>query len=214
MNYDMVLEKILEQVKEAKKKPRLLLHCCCAPCSSACIERLFPFFEITLFFYNPNIEEEEEYEKRKQELLKFAKMKKIQVEDTTHEKEAFQKMSVGYEKEKERGKRCFLCYQLRLTKTAQVALEKHFDYFGTTLSISPFKNANWINEIGSSLEKETGIHYLYADFKKKNGYQKSILLSKKYGLYRQDYCGCRFSKEERMAKKNTKLNYSSNTPSN
>ena len=91
MNYDMVLEKILEQVKEAKKKPRLLLHCCCAPCSSACIERLFPFFEITLFFYNPNIEEKEEYEKRKQELLKLAKMKKIQVEDTTHEKEAFQK---------------------------------------------------------------------------------------------------------------------------
>ena len=202
MNYDLVLEDILNQVGQQDTKPTLLLHCCCAPCSSACIERLDPFFDITLFFYNPNIEEAAEYEKRKQELIRFAKEKNIKVLDVSHDAIAFMKISKGHEQDKERGKRCFLCYQLRLRKTGMVAKENGYDYFGTTLSISPFKNATWINEIGSSLEKELHLPYLYADFKKKSGYQRSIELSKKYGLYRQDYCGCSYSKKEREEKKN------------
>ena len=202
MNYEIQFENILREVELLTSKPSLFLHCCCAPCSSACIERLFPYFDITLFFYNPNIEVEEEYEKRKQEVIRFASLKNIKVFDSPHEKEAFQKISQGHEKDPERGQRCYLCYQLRLRKTALLAQENGYDYFGTTLSISPFKNANWINAIGEALEKEVKVHYLYADFKKKNGYQRSIELSKEYGLYRQDYCGCSYSKKEREAKKN------------
>lgn len=202
MNDEQKLEKILEAIKQEGKKKTLLLHCCCAPCSSACIERLLPFFEITLYFYNPNIEEEEEYFKRKEELCRFAKLKGVNVQDVDHEVKEFVRISKGHEKDKERGARCYLCYELRLSKTAFEARKGHFDYFGTTLSISPFKNATWLNEIGSLLEREVNVSYLYADFKKKDGYKRSIVLAKEYGLYRQDYCGCHYSKEEREKKKN------------
>ncbi len=201
MNYEEKFEAILEEVKKGKEKPTLLLHCCCAPCSSACIERLLPFFKITLFFYNPNIQEDREYHLRKNELLRFAKQFSISVLEQGQDKDAFLKISKGLEQEKERGKRCYLCYQLRLFKTAKLAKEKGFTYFGTTLSVSPYKNVTWLNEIGKTLEEEVGVSYLYADFKKKNGYQRSIELAKKYKLYRQDYCGCIYSKKEREEKK-------------
>ncbi len=197
MNYEIMFEKEIEKIKDQSKKPTLLLHCCCAPCSTTCIERVEPFFDVTLFFYNPNIDLEEEYQKRKEELLRFAKEKKIPVIEIGYEKASFEQISKGYEKEKEGGQRCYQCYLLRLSKTAQLAKEKQFSYFGTTLTISPYKNAKWLNEIGKKLEEEMGISYLYADFKKKNGYQRSIDLSKKYRLYRQDYCGCIYSKQER-----------------
>ncbi len=206
MSDEKIFENILEEVKKKKEHPRLLLHCCCAPCSSACIERLLPFFNLTLYFDNPNIELEEEYEKRKQELISFAKIKQVDVLEEKYNPTSFQKISKGHEKDKEGGARCYLCYQLRLNNTALTAQKLGYDYFGTTLSISPFKNSKWINEIGLSLQEKIKIPFLVADFKKKNGYQRSIVLSKEYGLYRQDYCGCSYSKIEREKKKNDKRN--------
>ncbi len=196
-------EMIINQVKQQEKKPTLLLHACCAPCSSAVLEKLANDFQVTMYFYNPNITSKVEYDKRKKELQRFLKTcyPMISLLDTNYCNDDFLSAVKGLEKEKEGGKRCYICYELRLKQTAKVAKENHFDYFTTTLSISPYKNSTWLNEIGETLSKEYNISYLYADFKKKNGYQRSIELSKKYHLYRQDYCGCIYSKMERKAKR-------------
>lgn len=197
MNYDLEME---NQIKNISTKNKLLLHACCAPCSSAVLERISKYFDITILYYNPNITEPEEYEKRLNEIENFVKklnIKNIKVLRGRYNPKEFFDISVGLEKEKERGKRCYKCYELRLKETAKVAEELNFDYFTTTLSISPYKNSKWLNEIGENLNKEFKPTYLYADFKKKNGYKRSIELSQKYGLYRQDYCGCIYSKKER-----------------
>ena len=198
MNYDLEMEKQIENLD--KKKNKLLLHACCAPCSSAVLERISKYFDITILYYNPNITEKEEYEKRLNEIENFVKklnVDNIKVLSGRYNPKEFFDMATGLEEEKERGKRCYKCYELRLRETAKVAEDLNFDYFTTTLSISPYKNSNWLNKIGKELDKEYTPTYLYADFKKKNGYKRSIELSKEYGLYRQDYCGCIYSKKER-----------------
>ena len=197
MNYDLEME---NQIKNISTKNKLLLHACCAPCSSSVLQRISKYFDITILYYNPNITEPEEYEKRLNEIENFVKklnLKNIKVLRGRYNPKEFFDISVGLEKEKERGKRCYKCYELRLKETAKVAEELNFDYFTTTLSISPYKNSKWLNEIGENLNKEFKPTYLYADFKKKNGYKRSIELSQEYGLYRQDYCGCIYSKKER-----------------
>ena len=191
-NYELLMQ---EQLKKIPKGTRLLLHSCCAPCSSACLERLKEHFQITVLYYNPNIDEEAEYEKRKAEQIRFLKETGwAEFLDCDHEAEKFIQMAKGMENEPERGKRCYACYALRLDKTAQVAKEKGFAYFATTLTLSPHKNAEWLNEIGENAGGRYEVNYLYTDFKKKGGYYRSIALSDEYGLYRQDFCGCRFSK--------------------
>ena len=194
MNYDNLME---EQISKLDKVPRLLLHACCAPCSSACIERLSSNFKIDIYYYNPNIDNIEEYNKRLKEVIKFTKEFKtkypIDVIDGGYDSETFFKMAKGLEEEPERGKRCYECYKLRLKKTSEYASNNNYDFFATTLTLSPYKNSNWINEIGEKLDKETKSTYLYSDFKKKNGYKRSIELSHEYNLYRQDYCGCIYS---------------------
>ena len=201
INYDCLMEKIIMENRAKSRVPTLLLHTCCAPCSSAVIERLAKDFKITVFYYNPNIEPYEEYLKRKEEQKKFLKVfpspNPLNFLDCDYENEEFRKLALGLEKEKEGGPRCFRCYRLRLLKTAQKAKELGFDYFTTSLSISPYKNAQKLNEIGLELEQVCGVPYLVSDFKKNDGYKKSILFSKEYNLYRQDYCGCVYSKKER-----------------
>lgn len=194
-NYD---KKMQEQIKGIEKGARLLLHSCCAPCSSACLERLKAHFSITVLYYNPNIEDEEEYAKRKAEQIRFLKETGwADFLDCDHEAEAFAKMAKGLENEPERGARCYRCYALRLEKTAKIAKEKGYDYFATTLTLSPHKNADWLNEIGAKQGERYEVAYLYSDFKKQAGYYRSIDLSKEYDLYRQDFCGCRYSKREK-----------------
>lgn len=199
MNYNKLMEEQLENIKTGST---LLLHACCAPCSSAVLERLSSFFKITITYYNPNITEEKEYLKRLEELKNFIKKIKtkypINIIDTRYDPQEFYTIAKGLEKEKERGKRCYECYKLRLEETAKVAKEKNYDFFATTLTLSPYKKTDWINEIGNNLSSKYQTNYLYSDFKKKNGYQRSIELSKKYNLYRQDYCGCIYSKVERL----------------
>lgn len=194
VNYD---KKMIEQISQAKEGATLLLHSCCAPCSSACLERLKDKFKITVLYYNPNIDEEEEYEKRKAEQIRFLQETGwAEFLDCDHEAEAFANMAKGLEDEPERGRRCYACYALRLEKTAKTAKEKGFDYFATTLTLSPLKNTDWLNEIG---EKEGGryeVNYLFSDFKKQGGYYRSTALSKEYDLYRQDFCGCKYSKRK------------------
>lgn len=201
VNYYELFLKELEQNKKEKKKKKLLLHACCAPCSSAVLELLNAYFDITIFYYNPNISPKEEYEKRIEEEKKLLNTypfeRSVRLMVTPYDTRPFFQIAKGLEEEKERGKRCYLCYQLRLEETVKKAKEENFDYFATTLSISPYKNSDWLNEIGESLSKKYGVKYLYADFKKRNGYKRSIELSKEYGLYRQDYCGCIYSKIER-----------------
>ena len=193
-NYDL---KMTELMKTFEKGTPLLLHSCCAPCSSACLERLAEVFSVTVLYYNPNIDEREEYEKRKAEQIRFLKETGwAKILDCDYENEAFEAMAKGLEEEPERGKRCYLCYELRLEKTAKVAKEKGFEWFCTTLSLSPYKNAEWLNEIGRRVGEEYGVRFLPSDFKKKGGYHRSVALSNEYGLYRQDFCGCRFSKKK------------------
>ena len=197
MNYQKELEKLIEGLGKEQKVPSLLLHSCCAPCSSYVLEYLSNYFEITTFYYNPNIYPESEYTKRilEQQTL-IAKMRTqhpIAFMAGAYDKDRFYEMARGMEHLKEGGERCFRCYELRLRESGEVAKKCGFDYFATTLSISPLKNAARLNEIGMRLSKELGVSYLPSDFKKKNGYKRSIELSKKYGLYRQDYCGCEFS---------------------
>lgn len=198
MNYDLLME---EEIKRCGSGKTLLLHVCCAPCSSAVLERLGNIFEITIFFYNPNIDTLEEYNKRLLELEKFLSSFKtkypVSLVVADHRSEEFKKMANGLENEPERGIRCYECYKLRLSETANVAEENNFDYFATSLTLSPYKNSKWLNEIGEELGKNIQTNYLYSDFKKKNGYKRSIELSKEYDLYRQDYCGCIYSRKQR-----------------
>ena len=195
MNYDFDMEK---QIKEIAEGEKLLLHACCAPCSSAVLERIGNFFEISILYYNPNITEKEEYEKRIVEIKKLISMihpkYKVSLIEGDYNPEKFFEMAKGLEKEPERGKRCYKCYEMRLEETAKIAEKLGFNHFATTLTLSPHKNSNWINEIGEELTEKYNTNYLYSDFKKKNGYKRSIELSKEYNLYRQDYCGCIYSK--------------------
>ncbi len=179
-------------------KPTLLLHACCAPCSSYTIELLRNYFDITIFYSNDNIYPKTEYDKRLDEITRFIKnFPDIKLISDGYNGDDYNNIVSGYEHLGEKSKRCYLCYKLRLTKTVLMAKKLNFDYFSTTLSISPYKIERWINEIGYELEKEYGINYLYSNFKKEDGYKKSIELSKKYNLYRQDYCGCKYSIEEK-----------------
>ena len=191
-NYEREMQEILTNIADGTP---LLLHSCCAPCSSACLERLKDKFKITILYYNPNIDEDEEYEKRKAEQIRFLTQTGwAEILDCDHDKSAFAKIALGLENEKERGKRCYACYQLRLEKTAQVAKANGFEWFCTTLSLSPYKNADWLNEIGEKVGGRYEVNYLISDFKKKGGYPRSIQLSNEYSLYRQDFCGCKYSK--------------------
>ena len=192
INYD---KKMQEQMATLPQGAKLLLHSCCAPCSTACLERLHNFFDITVFYYNPNIDEREEYEKRKAEQIRFLQETGwAKVVDSDHDAEAFHRIASGYEQEAERGARCYRCYALRLEKTAEAASELGIPYFATTLTLSPLKNVVWLNEIGEKMGGRYGVNYLYSDFKKQGGYLRSIQLSKDYNLYRQDFCGCKYSK--------------------
>lgn len=201
VNFQQKLDKKLVEITNSHNTPNLLLHVCCAPCSSYVLEYLSNYFQITLFFYNPNIAPKEEFDKRVIELGRFVKefpVKnpiKIEIEDYCPEE--FLTMAKGMEQEPEGGKRCYHCYELRLKRTAEKCKQDGYDYFTTTLSISPYKNAQWLNEIGECQAKLYGVNYLFSDFKKKDGYRRSIELSRQYQLYRQDYCGCVFSKAER-----------------
>lgn len=183
--------------------PKLLIHSCCAPCSSYVLEYLSEYFEITLLYYNPNIFPKEEYEYRISEQKKLIDnmpfKNPVKFISTPYTPNDFHSRIKGYEKEKEGGKRCEICFDIRLREAAKVAKEGKFDYFTTTLSISPMKNAKVLNEIGCKIGEEFGVEYLISDFKKRNGYKRSVELSKEYGLYRQDYCGCVYSKNERKA---------------
>lgn len=204
-NYQKELEKILNGLDgQDHCAPRLLLHSCCAPCSSYCMEYLRDYFQITVFYYNPNITEKEEYRKRVQEEIRLIEAynrqesrRKIDVLEGDYEPERFLELARGLEACKEGGERCFRCYELRLRRTAELAREMGSSYFTTTLTISPLKNAAKLNEIGEALVGEYGVRWLPSDFKKRGGYQRSIELSKEYGLYRQDYCGCLYSKKSR-----------------
>lgn len=202
INYQKELEKILAINQKENKVPTLFLHSCCAPCSSYCLEYLAEYFYITLFYYNPNISPQIEYEKRVEEQKRFVEdlNKKvtysIKLIEGNYDPERFYEMAKGMEEIPEGGERCFACYELRLREAAIYAKERNFDYFTTTLTISPLKNAQKLNEIGNRLGEEYSIAYLPSDFKKKNGYKRSIELSKEYNLYRQNYCGCIYSKME------------------
>lgn len=197
-NYYLLFENQLNRIKEKGKVPTILLHSCCAPCSSHVITFLKDYFDITIIYYNPNIYPYEEYKKRKEEqirLLNEIKSKnKLNIIDCDYDNNIYEKTIKGLEKEKEGGSRCYKCFWLRLDKTAQIAKENNYDYFSTTLTISPYKNSTVINEIGKELETIYNITWLYSDYKKKDGYKKSIQLSKEYNLYRQNYCGCIYSK--------------------
>ncbi len=194
----------LESAALLPRKPKLLLHCCCAPCSSATLERLLTLFDTDIYYYNPNIEPYEEFVKRASEETSFVSRfcpGQVEVIVADYDHDAFLEIARGREHLPERGERCYDCYRIRLEKTACYAREHGYEAFTTSLSISPYKNARWINEIGEKLEKETGVPFLYSDFKKKNGYKRSIELSAEYGLYRQDYCGCIYSQRERDLKR-------------
>ena len=196
MNYEKEMYNIINTLNGT---PKLLLHSCCAPCSIDVISLLSDYFKITVFYYNPNIDTYDEYNKRKKEQIKFINefpaKNKVEFKDCDYDQEVFLKSVKGLENEPERGSRCPVCFRLRLFKTAQEAVKDSFDYFATTLTVSPYKNSKQINEIGFFLEKQLNIKYLVSDFKKHDGYKKSIEYSKEYNLYRQNYCGCKFSKK-------------------
>lgn len=205
VNYDKLMEDMLSGRMDGSSvhKVAVLLHSCCAPCSSACIERLCDRCDVTVYYYNPNIGEEAEYLKRKEEQIRligaYNSEKKgkyeIKILDADYDPESFNAMAVGLEDCPERGPRCHKCYELRMRRTAEAALKTGgFDFFATTLTLSPLKDSEAINRIGLKIEEETGMRYLPSDFKKRNGYLRSIELSKEYGLYRQNFCGCIYSK--------------------
>lgn len=203
VNYQRELEKILDGLERegAHRTPALFLHSCCAPCSSYVLEYLCGIFRITVFYYNPNISASEEYRKRAAEQKRLIETYNaegrgypISVVEGDYDPERFFEMAKGLETCPEGGERCFRCYELRLRETARRSAEAGFDYFSTTLTISPLKNARKLNEIGQALAEEYGTAWLPSDFKKKEGYKRSIELSAQYGLYRQDYCGCTYSR--------------------
>jgi predicted adenine nucleotide alpha hydrolase (AANH) superfamily ATPase len=201
MNYQKELENLIDRLAKEQRRPRLLIHSCCAPCSSYVLEYLSGYFDITVFYYNPNIHPEGEYIRRVREQQNLIREMPLQPEVQFIQGEYvpadyYDKVK-GLEAEAEGGRRCFICYELRLREAVRLAAEEGFDYFTTTLSISPYKNAGKLNEIGNNLAKEYGVPFLPSDFKKRNGYKRSIELSREYNLYRQDYCGCVFSLRDR-----------------
>ncbi|MBP5306335.1 MAG: epoxyqueuosine reductase QueH [Lachnospiraceae bacterium] len=204
-NYQKELDTLLESLKKEGKKPKLLLHACCAPCSSYTLEYLSEYFDITVFYYNPNISPKEEYDKRVEELSRLIKEMPLKgpvdLIPGRYDPQEFYDIAKGLEALPEGGERCFKCYRLRLLESAAKAKEIGADYFCTTLSISPYKNAEKLNEIGEIIATDTGIPYLVSDFKKKNGYKRSIELSAEYNLYRQNYCGCVYSRMQSLEKR-------------
>ncbi|MBQ8209768.1 MAG: epoxyqueuosine reductase QueH [Clostridia bacterium] len=201
-----MLENEIVKIQSDGAKPSLLLHACCAPCSSYVLEYLTQHFDITLFYYNPNISPENEYRFRVDEVKRLISQmpctNNVKFVESVYNPEKFYDIAKGAENEDEGGSRCFKCYRLRLEKTAEYAALHGFDYFTTTLSISPYKNAEKLNTIGAELGEQYNVKYLFSDFKKKNGYKRSIELSKEYDLYRQDYCGCEFSRFAAERRKN------------
>lgn len=194
MNKCDMNKKMLEIMDKVPAGTRLLLHSCCGPCSSRCLETLKEKFAVTVLYYNPNITDRSEYEKRKGDQIRLLRETGwAEFLDCDYDPAEFFAAAKGLEGEKEGGARCYRCYELRLAETARIAAEKGFAFFCTTLSVSPHKNAQWINEIGERFEKEYGVQWLYSDFKKQNGYLRSVELAKEYHLYRQNYCGCVFS---------------------
>lgn len=200
-NYDKLLQDLISENEKNNVVPRLLLHSCCAPCSSYVIEYLSNYFYITVLYYNPNISPALEYLKRKEEQIKLinnmAVKYKVDIMDCDYDNDLYESSIRGLEMEPERGNRCTVCFKLRLDKTAKLAKRNGYDYFATTLTLSPYKNAKLINEIGVELATLHDVKYLGSDFKKRNGYKRSIELSKIYNLYRQDYCGCKYSKRDK-----------------
>ena len=204
-NYTKELERLIQKLQQEGKVPRLLLHACCAPCSSAVLEYLSQYFAITLLYYNPNIAPLEEYQKREAELRRLVSQMKfthsVALLPCQYDGQAFVQAARGLEGEPEGGKRCEACFRLRLRYAAQEAARLRFDYYTTTLSISPMKNAPLLNQLGEEIGREVGVAHLPSDLKKKDGYKRSVQLSKEYDLYRQDYCGCAFSKAQRQREK-------------
>lgn len=198
INYQLELDRIIKEITYQGRVPTLLMHSCCAPCSSYCLRYLAEYFSITVLYYNPNISPKAEYEKRVQEQIRLIGELPVKHEvhfaEGDYEPERFYQMAAGMEGLSEGGARCFSCYEMRMREAAEYAVKYGFDFFTTTLSVSPHKNAKKLNEIGLALEKEYHVPYLVSDFKKRGGYQKSIEYSKEYHLYRQNYCGCEFSK--------------------
>ncbi len=201
INYQSVLDNTIKKITSENRVPTLLIHSCCAPCSSYVLEYLSEYFEITVLYYNPNIFPKEEYEYRISEQERLIKSMifthNVKFLSTDYTPEDFYNAVKGYEKEPEGGERCRHCFDVRLRYTAELAKKMNFDYFTTTLSISPLKNADVLNELGVQIGQEYGVEYLRSDFKKRNGYKRSVELSREYDLYRQDYCGCIYSKAER-----------------
>lgn len=196
-NYSNKCEEILNNLNGKK---RLLLHSCCGPCSSYVISYLTKYFDITIFYYNPNIYPYDEYLKRKEEQIKLidkiSKVNTVDILDCDYDNDKYNFIIKGLENEPERGNRCKVCYLMRMEETAKTASNNGYDFFCTTLSVSPYKNSDWINQYGKELEEKYEVSWLYSDFKKKDGYKNSILLSNKYDLYRQNYCGCIYSKPQ------------------
>lgn len=204
INYDRIMDEEIKKIVAEGRKPSLLLHACCAPCSSAVLERVADYFNVYIFYYNPNITPKSEYDARVNEVKKLLKLEPCAVStkliEGKYDPERFLSIAKGREEMPEGGERCYDCYELRLRESAKKAAECGFEYFSTTLSISPYKHSSWLNEIGGRAAEEYGVRYLFSDFKKKNGYRRSIELSEEYGLYRQNYCGCYCSKAERERK--------------
>lgn len=197
VNYHLLYKNQISEIEKSNIKPTLLLHSCCAPCSSLCLERLTKYFDVTVFYYNPNITSSEEYFKRLNEQIEFCKNaygESVKVIAGNYNVDDFYTAIKGREEDEERGERCKLCYALRLEETAKIAKEQGFNYFTTTLSVSPYKNEQWLNELLKDYSLKYGVNCLFTDFKKDGGYLRSIELSKEYNLYRQNYCGCEFSK--------------------
>ncbi len=203
-NVSKQMDELIQKNRQENIRPTLLLHSCCAPCSSYVLEYLCEHFKIYDFFYNPNITIEEEYILRKEEMIRFIKefppATDVTFVDVVYDPEHYLNAVKGYENCKEGGERCHICFALRLEESAKKAKELGCDYFATTLTISPLKNAEKINEIGKMIGEKYGVNYLPSDFKKKNGYKRSVELSSEYDLYRQQYCGCEFSKGEAYGK--------------
>lgn len=195
VNFDIFMEKQISGIDTSKNKPTLLLHSCCAPCFTGCIERLTSAFDVTVFYYNPNVDTIKEFELRRDEQMRICNVFGVKFIDEGFNSQDFFSLVKGYENLPEGGDRCSICFRLRLEKTVELAQKKAFEYFATTLTLSPLKNAEKINSIGIELQEKYGVMYLRSDFKKRGGYQRSIELSKAYGLYRQNYCGCVFSKK-------------------
>ena len=193
-NYDKEMERIIKENLKANFKPKLLLHACCAPCSTACIERVKDFFDLTVYFYNPNMDSEKEYLVRLAEQERLCDAWKVNLIKEDYCCDEFYATVSGFEDQPEGGARCVKCFELRLTKTAKKAKELSFDYFTTTLTVSPLKNADLLNKVGEKVSESVGVKFLPTDFKKQNGYKRSVELSKEFDLYRQNYCGCEFSK--------------------